>query len=979
LPTRAAEPEVAAQDLPRIPAVEPKDAIATLKIRPGFRAEFAAHEPQVVSPVALAFDEDSRLYVVEMIDYSERRDEKLGRIRLLEDADGDGYYEKATVYAEGFGWPTGVFPWKGGVFVACTPDVLYLKDTDGDGKADQRTVVFTGFADGVKRLNVQALLNSFNWGLDNRIHGATSMNGGRVTGVGADGKPAGKALELRSRNFAIDPRTMRMTAENGGGQHGLSYDDYGRAYVTSNSRHIMSFAYDARYADRNPSLAMPSPLVDIPVDGPAAEVFRASPEEPWRVIRTKWRVSGISSGPIEGGGRSAGYFTGATGVTIYRGDAYGADFLNNAFIGDAGGNLVHRKVIRPDGVIVKAERAADEQKREFLASTDTWFRPVQFANGPDGCLYVIDMYRETIEHPWSLPESLKKHLDLNSGNDRGRLYRIVPADNFKRRAPVKLSKATTDELVDLLAHPNGWHRDTAARLLYERQDKAAVPALEKLLRAPNPTRGSALGRLHALYALDGLGALKIDHLVAATSDADEQVRAHALRLCERFLRDKNVPAVLPARLDALTTDPSPSVRYQLAFTLGYVSGDKLPSRLATIHAKSPSDPWVEAAVLNAIGHHPADLLKLLDTPDWRSTPTAAALTPKLAEQIGGSARGDEIAAVIELAERQKDDRRMMSLARSLGAGLRRAGLVIEAEKGDAILQRATALAKDASADPDTRASAVAVLGHTTWDHHAVDLLPLLDPRHGQVVQLAALAALDQLDRPGRDDLAPEILSRWPTLSPRLREAAAAVLIKRPARATALLEAIRAGKIARADLSGSQSAALRQSTDKAVKQLAAKVLTVPTGRRDEVVKAFQPALTLPGDARRGHATYLAKCASCHRLANEGAALGPDLETVKNTGREKLLTNILDPNREVAPQYTAYVVETTDGDSQIGVIAAETASTVTLKMAAGAQLMIPRADIKSLRSANLSMMPEGLEEGLKSQDLADLMEYIITGKP
>src|SRR4051812_34591272 len=293
-------------------------------------------------------------------------------------------------------------------------------------------------------------------------------------------------------------------------------------YVGSNSRHIQTFAYDGRYADRNPAFAMPAPLIDIAVDGPAAEVYRASPEEPWRVIRTKWRVSGVSSGPIEGGGRSAGYFTGATGVTIYRGDAYGPDYLNNAFIGDAGGNLVHRKVLsysKESPLIPVAQRAPDEQKSEFLASTDTWFRPVQFANGPDGCLYVIDMYRETIEHPWSLPESLKKHLDLNSGNDRGRIYRIVP-EGFKRAARVRLGEASIEELVKTLGHPNGWHRDTAARLIYERQDKSAVGFLERLLThddakplAVGEERTAALGRMQALYALDGLGALKQEHLL----------------------------------------------------------------------------------------------------------------------------------------------------------------------------------------------------------------------------------------------------------------------------------------------------------------------------------------------------------------------------------------------------------------------------------------------------------------------------------
>jgi putative heme-binding domain-containing protein len=349
--------------------------------------------------------------------------------------------------------------------------------------------------------------------------------------------------------------------------------------------------------------------------------------------------------------------------------------------------------------------------------------------------------------------------------------------------------------------------------------------------------------------------------------------------------------------------------------------------------------------------------------------------PRLAETIGARGIGDEIAAVIELAADQKDPARMMSLARALGIGLHRAGIPLEAEKGQLILERAEALANDASADEGLRVTAIGVLACVSWDHYATTLLPLLEPSQGQEVQGAALRALDQLDR---GELAAEIVRRWEGMSPRLRETAAGVMVKRPARARALLEAIAAGTIRRADLSGSQASALRQSADKSVKALAAKVLAAPAGKREDVVKRFASAIDLKADPRHGHEIYLAKCASCHRLGGEGNALGPDLETVKNSGKDKLLTNILDPNREVAPNYTAYVVETKDGDSQVGIIASETASGVTLRMAYGMEVAVPRDTIKSMRSAGLSMMPEGLEEGMKGQDLADLMEYVMGGR-
>ncbi|HQU45022.1 MAG TPA: cytochrome C, partial [Pirellulales bacterium] len=299
-------------ELPRIPPVEPERALETFTVQPGYRVELVASEPLVNDPVAAAFDENGWLYVVEMRGYSEEADELLSRVRVLIDSDGDGRFDESLVFVDKLSWPTAIVCYDGGVFIADAPDILYCKDTDGDGRADERRTVFSGFS----KANVQGLLNSFHWGLDNRIHGATSTAGGSVHR--AD-DPQAKPVNLNGRDFAFDPRTLDLVATSGGAQHGMSFDAWGRKFDCSNSDHIQQVMYDDRYVARNPYLSAPGPRKGIAADGPQAEVFRTSPVEPWRIVRTRLRVSGAAPGQIEGGGRAAGYFTGATGVTIYKG------------------------------------------------------------------------------------------------------------------------------------------------------------------------------------------------------------------------------------------------------------------------------------------------------------------------------------------------------------------------------------------------------------------------------------------------------------------------------------------------------------------------------------------------------------------------------------------------------------------------------------------------------------------------------------
>lgn len=475
------EPQIDEAQMPRIPAVEPEDVLDTFEIKAGFQVKLVAHEPDIVDPIAMAFDADGALYVVEMRGYSERRDDRLGRIRLLKDLDGDGLFETSSVFKDELQWPTGIVCYKGGVFVGATPDLSYFKDNDGDGVSDEERVVFTGFGPEDSRLNMQALFNSFRWGPDNRIWGATASSGGNVT---RPDDPSFETVPIRGADFSFDPETLDFRAESGTAQYGMTFDSMGRRYVCSNSRHVLWVAYERNQVRLNPYYELPDPLVSIPQDGAAAPVFRISYDEPWRVVRTRWRVSGVVRGMIEGGGRVSGYFTSASGIHSYWGDALREEFQNNFFVGDVGSNLVHRKILRHDPGRVQplATRPDDEQETEFLRSSDNWFRPASFATGPDGCLYICDMYRETIEHPWSLPLGIKQHLDLNSGNDRGRIYRIEP-ERFQRPSVPRLSEASDATLIELAQNSSDdWYQTTSRRLLFERDR----PLPSKAIPAPFP-------------------------------------------------------------------------------------------------------------------------------------------------------------------------------------------------------------------------------------------------------------------------------------------------------------------------------------------------------------------------------------------------------------------------------------------------------------------------------------------------------------
>ncbi len=958
-------------ELPRIAPKEPLEALDTFVVHDGFRIEQVAAEPLVQDPVAMAFDERGRLFVVEMRGYSERRDERTGRIRLLEDTDGDGRFDTSSVYAGGLAWPTAVACYDGGVFVGAAPDIFYYKDADGDGKAELKRHIYTGFG----RDNVQGLLNTFKWGLDNRIHGAASGSGGNIQPAGTVSRP----IPISGRDFSFDPRSLDFKAASGGGQHGLTFDLAGRKFVCHNSDHILMIMYENSYAARNPFLAPPRARLSIALEGPQAGVFRISPVEPWRIVRTRLRVKGFVRGPIEGGGTASGYFTSATGITVYKGDAYPPEYRGQVFIGDVGSNLIHRKRLFSDGIVRRAERI--DEGAEFVASTDIWFRPVQFCNGPDGALYVADMYREVIEHPNSLPPLIKKHLDLNSGFDRGRIYRIVPTD-FVQPAVPGLGRESTAALAGLLGHPNAWHHETAARLLYERQDASSAAALERAARESKPVHG----RLRALYALDGLGQLREGSVLDALGDGSPELRIHGLRLSERFLQH---PGALQEKVLSMTDDRELVVRYQLAFTLGAIArSESRSAALARLARNDAADSWMRLAIQSSLAAGAADVLsRLAGDSGFPGAPGALEFIEELASLAGAAGQAGGIRLALDAAESISGSERTFAetLVRGLLKGLRKAprdsrAHVVVSESPIArgivrgMVEKALRGAADASLAQGRRVELVQTLGLAPFDAAQPVLVALFKQPHPRAVQLAALRTLGLFDHAS---VAPAILNAWPNFTPGLRAEAIEILFSNENGLNTLLDAIENVDFAKSNVDSIRGQYLQTHPLEPIRERAQRLFKRRSPENLEAVIAeYRTALDAAGSPSAGRALFEEHCAQCHRFQGLGYDVGPDLASMANRGAETILVNVIDPNREINPRYVNYVLSTRSGQVATGILDSETVTSVTLRRAGGLEDTVLRVNIEELRSSDLSIMPEGLQEGLGLQGMADLIAFLLS---
>ncbi len=975
-----------------------EDPLDSFELAEGFQIELIASEPLIADPVAMEVDENGTIYVAEMPGYPLDVSGK-GRIKILRDTNGDGVIDESTIFADNIVLPTGLMRWKNGLLVTSPPDVLYLEDTNKDGVAETRIPILTGFA----RSNPQHNFNKPVYGLDNWIYVAnngiiwTSAYKAQFGGRGEAGhypaQPESPRLgtNANDRNIRFKPDSFELESLAGRSQFGHTFDAWGHHFLLNNASPQYHEVIAARYLERNPALSTRMAMQYTPTYGRNTAIYPITRDPEHQLLTDR------------------GMITSAAGITYYQGGLFPEPYQNVTFVGEPVHNLIHVLKVKEKGATFEASRI--EERKEFLASTDGWFRPVNYYVGPDGALYVIDYYRQIVEHPEWMDDETAKSGKLKNGTESGRIYRITPTGTAHAdwMGALNLGTASTDALVSHLQSSNLWWRKTAQRLLVDRQDMNAVPLLEEILN----TSKSAEARLHALWTLEGLKKLEPAHIQTGLQDEEAGVRENAVILAE--LHANEHPQLWDALL-SMQDEPNTRVRFQMLCTLGYMESEKSLALRQQILTRDIDDPWIQLAALTTYSQVDYALMDAL-LPALTASESAgrASFTKRIASLIAATNNTDQLNLLGDLAldtqENQESNSTLWwqkSILEGIAEGLPRnarsnAGLILlrnklmakftaetaeayrsvlldvvtslPAKEDNAVVQSISA-AKNAATNeavlPELRAQSIALIAYLEAEKHATLFKNLITSTEPNPVQQAAIRAYGDT---GETDLARVLIDSWPALTPDVRNTALDVLMQSDERMVSILNAVEDGIIQPSAIGWDRTVRLMRDTEGTVKEKARMLLSEPAGVRDEVVASYYASLALDGDLDNGATTFTRVCSTCHQVGGEmGVVFGPDLGTVRHWSAKALLAKVLKPQKTIADGYGLWSIKLHNNQTETGLIATESPTSIQLRRLGQAELTIPREEVASLESLNTTAMPAGLESQISKQEMADLIAFL-----
>ena len=947
----------------------PEEAAAAMTLPEGFRATLFAGEPDVVQPIAFALDDRGRLWVAEAYSYPQRLPDEEARDRILifEDVNGDGRFDKRTVFIEKLNLVSGLEVGFGGVWVGAAPHLLFIPDRNGDDLPDGPPEVLL---DGWGYHDTHETLNTFIWGPDGWLYGCHGVFTHSL--VGKPDTPRGERQPLNAGIWRYHPtrHEFEVFAHGTSNPWGVDYNDRGQWFCTACViPHLFHVIPGARYHRQAGAHFNRHTYDDIKTIADHRHWIGATPH------------AGNARSDAAGGGHAH------AGAMIYLGGAWPAEYRDLIFM-----NNIHGARINVDRLTPQGSGYVGSHGPDFLLANDAWSQILNLRYGPDGQVYLIDWYDENQCHRGDP----RVHDRTN-----GRIFKV----SYGQSEPVSvdLRQAGDLELVALQLDENDWYVRHARRILQERAAEAKLaPGIRAELEKLLTTHDDETRRLRALWALHVTGGLTMPRLERALSDASPYVRGWAVQLAAE---SRQVPEPIRERFTQMArSDPSPIVRLNLASALGRMPLDERWETLAalTSHAEDAADHnlplmyWYAAEPLVEPEQNRA-----LDLAASSRVPLLLSYTVR---RIASEGTPEAIALLVGSLSRLTDVQQQLTLLEGVNQALkgrRRVEMppdwpavakVLRASNHPQVRAQAQALAVtfgdpealarmrdvlvDQQADLAARRGALESLLGVKDEQLAPALRRLLDDPDLRGAALKGLAAYDDPLTP------PAVLAVYPRLPLAERRDALAALASRAGYARELLAAMRRGEVATADVSADLIRQLRNLKDEALDREIAEVWgTVRDTSEDKaaLIAQYQKMLTErtenPPDLALGRAVYAKTCQQCHALFGTGGDVGPELTGSNRANLEYLLSNVLDPSALIAKDYMASVIATTDGRVLTGIVRQETPAAVTIQTA-NETLIIPRDEIDEMAASTKSMMPDDIWQPLSDDEIRALVAYLAS---